>query len=474
MGGGLLQLITVGQIDEFLSINPELSFYQYVYKRHTNFAMESRQLMFQKNPQLLPESVSNTVECTISRYGDLLGEVYFCFTLPAIYSSDKYRFKWVQHVGAIAVKKASVFIDGLQIDTTTGEWMNVWNELSTKEGDSKYEEMIGSVPEFMNPRIGKDRVTIRNNKFIYYYYPESSRDGDSEPSIKSRKIIVPLKFWFTKTPALALPLLRLQFNIVTIKIELESSENLYQVFSDKLGMYVSPIYYNQLHNDNITLNTFTKEYTISPYIEANYIFLGEEERNTIFLRSKLTYMVEQLSINASQMVSSQSSASHNINIMVNNPTKEIIWVTRRDDYVKFNDHMNFSPDIPETNRSILDKAIIRFYNNNRIEEKSSEYFNMIQPYQHHSRIPKQGIYSYSFAIYPEKEFLSGYYNSALVKTNLYLYAKYEYNNDVINNKLNSIGFESYLFNYLVNIYTINYNIFEIIGSQVSMRFDLSP
>ena len=72
MGGGLLQLIALGQVDEFLTVNPELSFYQYVYKRHTNFAMESRNLIFLKKPVLTPNSVSNIAECTISRHGDLL------------------------------------------------------------------------------------------------------------------------------------------------------------------------------------------------------------------------------------------------------------------------------------------------------------------------------------------------------------------------------------------------------------------
>lgn len=472
MGGGLLQLIAVGQIDEFLSINPELSFYQYVYKRHTNFSMESRQLTFQKNPVLSPDTVSNIVECTISRHGDLLGELYFCFTLPDIYSSDKYKFKWVKNVGNIAIKKASIFIDGMLIDQTTGEWMNIWNELTSVEGDTKNDIMIGNVAEMQNPKLSKNRVTIVNNKFIYYYYPDASKNSGI-PSIKSRDIIVPLKFWFTKKPSLALPLLRLQFNVVTIQIELESSEKLYQVYAPDLDMFVSPGYYNELYDDNISINTFTKEYTLKPFVEANYIFLAEEERNTLFMKTKLTYLVEQLTINAPQSVSSVSSASHSINVIVNNPTKEIVWTVKRDDYLKYNEYLNYSADMPESKNGILDKALIRFYNNNRIEEKSAEYFNMIQPYQYHSKIPRQGIYCYSFAIYPEKEFISGYYNAALVKTNLYVYMKDHYNNEVINNKLVRMGKTRYDFNYLVNVYSINYNIFEIVGSQAGMKFSLS-
>jgi len=472
MGGGLLQLIAVGQIDEYLSINPELSFYQYVFKRHTNFAMESKQLIFQKNPEISPDQISNTVECIIPRHGDLLSQLYFCLTLPDIYSSDVYRFKWVKRVGNVIIKKASIHIDGLTIDQTTGEWMTIWNELILPEGDNKYDQMIGNVPELQEPVAATKKITIVNNKFIYNFYPASSKEGNMPPSINAREIVIPLNFWFTKNPALALPLLRMSMNIVTVKIELESSENLYQVFSRDLETYVSPAYYNELYNDNINLRTFTKDYSINPYIDANYIFLAEEERNTLFRKAKLSYLVEQLTINSAQNISSQNSSLFNINITVNTPTKEIIWVTKRDDFYKYNEHTNFSADIPESTRGILESARIYFNNNDRIQTKPAQYFNMIQPYQHHSRIPKQGIYCYSFALYPQKEFLSGYYNSALVKTNLLVGVKTEYDNKKINDVLKKMNKSTYEYDYLVTTYCLTYNLFEIVGNQVGLMFNV--
>lgn len=473
MGGGLLQLIAVGQIDEFLTVNPELSFYQYVYKRHTNFAMESRNIIFLKKPVLTPNSSANVAECTISRHGDLLGEVFFCFTLPDIYSSDKYRFQWIKNVGNYVVKNASVYIDGIKIDQTTGEWMSVWNELTSQSGDDKNDKMIGNYPDMQTPRLSKDRVSIVNNKFIYYYYPESSKDSDKPPSISSRQIIVPLKFWFTKKPSLALPLLRLQFNEVTIKIDIESSEKLYQVFSPDLGMYVSPAYYNELYNESITFNMFAKDgFDLNSYIEANYIFLGEDERNTLAMKSKLTYLVEQLNINMAQSIPKSATTTNIINLLVNIPTKEVIWTLRRDDYLNFNDFMNYSADIPESNRGILDRVQLNFSKKSRLEEKSAEYFNMIQPYQYHSKIPRQGIYSYSFSLYPEKELLSGYYNAGVVTTEMYVYVKNDYNNDNINSVLTNMGSTPYEFEYLLNAYCLCYNIFEIVGNQVGMKLNI--
>ena len=41
MAGGLMQLVAYGAQDVYLTGNPEVTFYQAKYKRHTNFAMEN-------------------------------------------------------------------------------------------------------------------------------------------------------------------------------------------------------------------------------------------------------------------------------------------------------------------------------------------------------------------------------------------------------------------------------------------------
>ena len=41
MGGGLIQLLLKGKMDTYLTGNPEFSFFKAVYRRHTNFSIES-------------------------------------------------------------------------------------------------------------------------------------------------------------------------------------------------------------------------------------------------------------------------------------------------------------------------------------------------------------------------------------------------------------------------------------------------
>ena len=41
MGGGLMQLVAYGAQDIYLTGNPQITFFKVVYRRHTNFSMES-------------------------------------------------------------------------------------------------------------------------------------------------------------------------------------------------------------------------------------------------------------------------------------------------------------------------------------------------------------------------------------------------------------------------------------------------
>ena len=41
MGGGIMQLVAYGAQDIYLTGNPQITFFKVVYRRHTNFSMET-------------------------------------------------------------------------------------------------------------------------------------------------------------------------------------------------------------------------------------------------------------------------------------------------------------------------------------------------------------------------------------------------------------------------------------------------
>jgi len=91
----------------------------------------------------------------------------------------------------------------------------------------------------------------------------------------------------------------------------------------------------------------------------------------------------------------------------------------------------------------------------RFEEKPPEYFNYIQPFQYHTRSPRDGIYVYSFALYPEKPQPSGTFNASTInKIQMYVTT-----NPVLGD-----------YEYEFIFYAVYYNVFRVMSGSGGMVF----
>lgn len=478
MTGGIMQLVSVGAQDQFISGAPEISYFKMVYKRHTNFSMESVRQTFNTKP-VIEKLSRNIYTCKINRIADLLQEIYFAYQLPTIYSSDKFRFKWIDNISQYAVENCSIRIDNQLIDQLWGDWMDVWNELSlTADKKECYDIMTANVEDFNNPRLVDPYQIVTNNNINYTFYPVG-RDVNN-PSIKGRRVYLPLQFWFTKNPGLALPLIALQYQVIEVTIELRAANELYRVFDSETGLYFSPDEYRirfpnpstekfnedfspeGIPNNDVSLQRFmvpiNADYSgvpsavdIDGYLECNFIFLDEAERKTIAINShdfliQRTYRIEQTGI----------INQRTIDLPIQNPIKELIWVGRRSDMNKYNNWNNFTNAITSTpNFNIVNTTKLLWNGMERFEDKPSEYFNYIQPFQHHSRCPRYGIHCYSFALHPEKTQPSGSFNASTInKIQLYVTT-----NPTLGN---------YEYDFIV--YAVYYNIFRVMSGSGGMVF----
>ena len=252
-----------------------------------------------------------------------------------------------------------------------------------------------------------------------------------------------------------LPLCALQTSEVYVSIEIESIENLYQVYDSNLRQYVSPTYYNQMNGTNINIDTFVRNKDINPYIECNYIYLDENERRLIILNRRNNQILLE---NVYKKDTQLKNNAVNIDLNLNNPVKEIIWTMRRGDWKNYNTMTNYTKNNYEIGEVHILKNAKLLWNksNERVEEKDPIFYGLIQPYQHHSNIPKTGIYCYSFAIKPQDWRPSGYFNPSSkypINTSLYLEVD-----------------EHPEFNYDITLYAITYNVLEIIGGQAGLKF----
>lgn len=477
MAGGVMQLVAVGAQDQFITGAPEISYFKMVYKRHTNFSMESVRQTFTTKPVL--DTSRNTFICRINRVADLLQEMYLCVQLPDIYSSEKFRFQWVENIAQYMVYSCSVRVDTQLIDQLWGEWMDVWNELSlSTDKKDAYDKMTGNVEELMKPRRLDPYVVIDNNNISYSYYPVGGRTLGT-PSIKGRRLYLPLAFWFTKNPGLALPLIALQYQNIDVVIEFRGIEELYQVFDAASGLYLSPSEYRTRYinlniaeynedtisgvaNEDVSIQRFLVplggDYSslgntvdLDAYLECNFIFLDEAERKSMAINTH-DYLIERVSRIDREGITLQGT----IDLVLQNPVKEILWITRRGDVTKYNSWNTFTNSLVNLpNYPILKTAKLLWNGMERIEDKPAEYFNYIQPFQYHTRSPRDGIYVYSFALYPEKPQPSGSFNASTInKIQMYVTAH--------------PPLENYEYEFV--FYVLYYNVFRVMSGSGGMVF----
>jgi hypothetical protein len=202
MGGGLLDLAAYGAQDVYLTGNPQITFFKTVYRRHTNFSMESVKQTWVGNPNTL----NSRAECTLSRTGDLVSGIHF----EVQFSNMQPRpsiFKYIKDV--------SVEIGGQLIDRQTGQFMESYAKLTNKRPPNS----IFSRTTLLDREDGDDGSNDRNMLFK-----------------ADMTYFIPLMFWFCRHSGSALPLVALQYH--DIKIILNTSSRV----TEKNDIYVDYIY----------------------------------------------------------------------------------------------------------------------------------------------------------------------------------------------------------------------------------------
>ena len=83
MPGGLIQLASAGIQDAYLTKNPEITFFKKVYKKHTHFSLELKEIKSDQGFEY-----GKTTEFNIPNNGDLLHRCYLQVEVPNIKYSD--------------------------------------------------------------------------------------------------------------------------------------------------------------------------------------------------------------------------------------------------------------------------------------------------------------------------------------------------------------------------------------------------
>lgn len=299
MGGGLMQLVAYGAQDVYLTGNPQITFFKVVYRRYTNFAIETVELSLNGTADF-----GKRVTVTITRNGDLVTRMYLRIELnPVIlnnYPTDdvlrnQYLFAWVREIGNFIINNIQFEIGGSQIDKHWGHWLSTWHDLTKDVNtDRAYNALVGNVA---------DLTALRS---------PDSQGNFTRPYI----LFVPLIFWCNTNSGLALPLIALQYHEVRLWIEFNPFASLI-CFSNN----VTP---NRIGNG---IGVFGDASLL-----VDYIYIDTEERRR-FAQVGHEYLINQLQYTGAESVNNNPLR---IRLGFNHPTKEFIWSIHSGDYITGN------------------------------------------------------------------------------------------------------------------------------------------
>ena len=411
-----LQLAFRGEEDmDYLTGNPQITFFVFVYKRYTNFAIENIEEVLEGNPMFGGKSYVK-----LGRYGDLISKMYLDVVLPSLNPTNNpsYAISWVNSIGHALIKKLELEIGGNIIDTQYGIFMEINDELTIpSEKKYGYYDMIGKHSYF--------NVTMQQ---------------------KQLHLRIPLFFWFCTNIGLSLPNIALQNSEIRLIITFNDFNQLWVSSTGKLTPFINP-----------------KEISItSVNLLTDYIFLDDDERR-LFVSKPHQYLIEQVSRN---YITTSLNATNNIIQLdeFEHPVKELIWVFRRCSSINNhvpgggNELFNFS-DRPTylslQQEDPMTSAIIYFEGNYRFwPARDAKYFREVEPYSRHHNIPDNFIYIYSFSLKPDEDQPTGTCNFSKID----------------NSQLNVIIKETVTNDIDIHIFAPCYNILIIDGGMACLKY----
>lgn len=466
MPGAIAQLVSYGAQDVYLTGNPQITFFKSVYRRYTNFAMESIQQTFDGDTDF-----GKFPTVTISRNGDLCGPMWIEVTLPSlmgynitptppifpgsttltnatnvaalsnvftdasgnywqseyagVYSNliaaysnvdgsyytstgnsttigDTYNYvaniitwpymnfvgnglvnnavsnvsiptsnlRYVNGVGLALFNCIELQLGGQRIDKHYSNWWDVWTELTeTSEKLAGYNKMVGRY----------DPTYYKN------YWDLSMASGGT--------YYVPMKFCYNRNPGLYMPLVALPYHELKMNFDINT--------------YLNCVKCNYPITSLTSQNGATPLAVTNMKLYCDYVFLDAPERIRMS-EIQHEYLVTQLQWQGSEPVTSPAAPSGSQNrkftLNFNHPVRELVFVyqaasTYESDPVDGNDIFNYEIPLPVGNGTeVFEEVKLIINGSDRFSARPGAYFRLVQPYEHHVRVPNKSIYVYSFAL----------------------------------------------------------------------------
>ena len=247
---GRLRIAATGIQDQWLTGDPQFSYFLMNFKRHTKFAIDYVESQFDGDINF-----GKTITCRVPNdKGDLVRNM----TLKITLDDPSSGYEWCPSVVSHMIESAELLIGGQTVEKITGEYIYMHQQLYNTDDD------IDQTLYFLNSHGNTIQFT---GDYTYF---------------------LDLPFYFYRNPTLAIPTCALTKQLVEVRIKLRPLA--------------------QLVTGSGTLSANIKKFSL----DTEFVFLTDDEKNFMLSRP-LDYVITQVQMSKFVMKAGENTKSVMIN-----------------------------------------------------------------------------------------------------------------------------------------------------------------
>ena len=271
---GRLRIATTGIQDQWLTGEPQFSYFLMKFKRHTKFSFDYVESQFDGKIDF-----GSLLTCRVPNdKGDLIKNFTLKVTLP---DPSPTTNTWCQSILTHMIDYAELVIGGQVIEKITGEYVYMHQQLNSTNDD------IEQTLYFLN---GHGNLLAYTGTYTYF---------------------MDLPFYFYRNPALSIPTCALTKQIVEVRIKLRPLSEL--------------IHFGAPANISASIRKFS--------MDTEFVYLMDDEKGFLVSRP-IDYVITQLQLAKFKMKPGENKKSVLLKFV--HPVKELFLVSQSEDSVQNN------------------------------------------------------------------------------------------------------------------------------------------
>ena len=349
---GRLRLAATGVQDQWLTGDPQFSYFLMNFRRHTKFAIEYVESQFDGDINF-----GKTIICRVpSDKGDLVRNMTLKVTLDDPTPNDD---NWSPSIITHLIESAELLIGGQTIEKLTGEYIYMHQQLHNTDDDTN------QTLYFLN---GHSNVLSYSGEYTYF---------------------MDLPFYFYRNSSLAVPTCALTKQLIEVRIKLRPLSEL--------------IYDGASPNVSANIKKFS--------LDSEFVFLTHDERQYM-MSQPLDYVITQLQMSKFVMKAGENTKSVMLNF--SHPVRELFFVSQSEAAVRAN-HPNRYNTITNIKLKFNNETVFDRDHKFLVYEQAFKHHTNC-PYDYGTSYVdlKSDFAMYSFALRPEEYYPTGQVNMSRI------------------------------------------------------------